>query len=148
MPIFVYECPDGHRTELYFPKHTNVTRGCGYRSRQGVGCCDQLIHQIITAPAMVKVAQEVCYDSPIDGKPITSWAAREEDLKRSNCRPYDPEQKTDAANRRKAEEAALDTMIEAHAEEVTEKMTTAQRGKIYSELTEQGAEAQVIRNSL
>ena len=97
---------------------------------------------------MVKVAQDVCYDSPIDGTPITSWAARQEDLKRSNCRPYDPEQKTDAANRRKAEEAALDTMIEAHAEEVTEKMTTAQRGKLYSELTEQGTTAEIVRTSL
>jgi len=141
MPIYEYRCGSGHR----FTRFDTVAN---HQSLRLCPTCFAASTQIITAPAMVKVAQDVCYDSPIDGKPITSWAAREEDLKRSNCRPYDPEQKTDAANRRKAEEAALDTMIEAHAEEVTEKMTTAQRGKIWSELTEQGAEAQVIRNSL
>ena len=102
----------------------------------------------MTVPAMIKVCADVSYDSPIDGTPITSWAARQEDLKRSNCRPYDPEMKTDAAHRRKAEEAALDTLIETHAEQVTEKMTTAQRGKIYSELTEQGTTAEIVRTSL
>lgn len=110
--------------------------------------CGLVAQQVITAPVMITVVQDVCYDSPIDGKPITSWAAREEDLKRSNCRPYDPEMKTDYTNRLKQDDAALDRSIEAHAEAVTEKMTTAQRGKLYSELTEQGTTAEIVRTSL
>jgi hypothetical protein len=87
---------------------------------------------------LVRAAQDVCYDSPIDGRPITSWDARQEDLKRSNCRPYDPEMKTDAARFRKEQDAALDQSIDAHVEQAIEKMPTAQRGKLYSELTSQG----------
>ena len=137
MPLYRYACSSGHTMEVFLrlSQHSS-TWNCP---------CGLVAQQVITAPVMVKVAQDVCYDSPIDGTPITSWAARQEDLKRSNCRPYDPEMKTDAAHRRKAEEAALDTLIETHAEQVTEKMTTAQRGKLYSELTEQGAEAQIVR---
>jgi len=141
LPFYRYACPNGHTFELFLTLVDHVSnwacRGCTERAQQ-----------VITAPLMVKVAQDVCYDSPIDGRAITSWDARQEDLKRSNCVPYDPEQKTDAANRRKQEEAALDTLIETHAEQVTEKMTTAQRGKIYSELTEQGKTAEIVRTSL
>jgi putative FmdB family regulatory protein len=140
MPLYIYRCEQGHLFEIFLTvsKHT-AQWNCP---------CGLLARQVITAPAMVTVAPDICYDSPIDGRIITSWAAREEDLKRSNCRPYDPEQKTDYANRLKTQEVALDKMIEVHAEEVTQKMTTAQRGKIYSELTEQGAEAQIVRGTL
>ena len=141
MPTYSYRCPSGHD----FTRYDSVANHLSLRL---CPTCFAASTQIITAPLMVKVAQDVCYDSPIDGRAITSWDARQEDLKRSNCVPYDPEQKTDAANRRKQEEAALDTLIETHAEQVTEKMTTAQRGKIYSELTEQGKTAEIVRTSL
>ena len=141
MPIYIYRCPEGHVSEDFMP----MSRHCPIIICQqcGMSAC-----QVITAPLLVKVAQDVSYDSPIDGAPITSWAAREEDLKRSHCRPYDPEMKTDYTNRLKQEDAALDRSIEAHAEAVTEKMTTAQRGKLYSELTEQGTTAEIVRTSL
>jgi len=91
------------------------------------------------------VAPDVSYTSPIDGKPITSQQARNEDLKRNNCTPYDPEQKTDYARRMKDSEAALDKSIDAGVEEAIAKMPTAKRGKLYSELTEQGLDANVVR---
>jgi hypothetical protein len=94
---------------------------------------------------MVKVASDVCYDSPIDGKPITSWQAREEDLKRNGCTAYDPEQKMDYANRLKESESLLDKSIEVSVEETIAKMPTEKRGKLYSELTEQGVQADVVR---
>lgn len=93
---------------------------------------------MITAPLLVTAAPDVCYDSPIDGRPITSWQARQEDLKRHGCRPYDPEMKTDAARFRQAQDDALDRSIEVQVEETIEKMPTAKRGKLYSELTSQG----------
>ena len=109
--------------------------------------CDELAERIISVPLFVKAAPNVCYDSPIDGKPITSWDMRREDLKRNGCREYDPEMKTDYANRIKESEAQLDATIEAHVEEAIEKMPTAKRGKLYSELTEQGVQADVIRTT-
>ena len=140
MPIYLYRCEQGHTFEIFLTvsKHT-AQWNCP---------CGLSAEQVMTVPAMIKVCADVSYDSPIDGTPITTWAARDWDLKRSNCRPYDPGQKTDYTNRLKAEDAALDKMIETHAEQVTEKMTTAQRGKIYSELTEQGTTAEIVRTSL
>ena len=140
MPTYSYRCRSGHN----FTRYDSVANHCSVRL---CPTCFAASTQIITAPLMVKVAQDVCYDSPIDGRAITSQDARQEDMKRANCVPYDPDRKTDAANQRKAEDAALDTMIEAHAEEVTEKMTTAQRGKIYSEIVDQGTTAEIVRRS-
>jgi hypothetical protein len=37
----------------------------------------------------IMVKGNISYASPIDGKPITTWAARDYDLKSSGCVPYD-----------------------------------------------------------
>ena len=140
MPFYVYLCPRQHVFELFLPVKD-------HRGTWPCHDCRETATQVITAPMMVKVAQDVCYDSPIDGAPITSWAAREEDLKRHHCRPYDPEQKTDYMNRQKASDAALDRSIETYAEEMVAHMPTAQRGALYSELTEQGVDAQIERRT-
>jgi hypothetical protein len=87
----------------------------------------------------------VCYDSPIDGTPITSWAAREEDLKKHGCRPYDPEMKTDYTNRLKREDEALDAAVHATGEEAVEKMPTAKRAKLASDLLDKGAQIEYAR---
>ena len=145
MPTFVYKCPDGHITELYMHRHAQVVRGCGHRSRQGAGCCDLVIEQIITPPMLVKVAADVCYDSPIDGSHITSWDKRTEDLKKNNCSPYDPCIKQDYHARIAREEQALDKAIETHVEAAVEKMPGHKRAQLHSELVDQGKEVSVER---
>lgn len=139
MPLYEYRCKNGHTQTRFLPLSEH---------RAWVPCgCLEWAEQIITAPLLVKVAQDVCYDSPIDGTPITNWHQRQEDLKRNGCREYDPEMKTDA-NRRLADgEAHLDKMIDAHVEEAVHKMPTATRGKLYSELTEQGMTAEYARTT-
>lgn len=140
MPEYEYQCPAGHRTGCW----TTVAK-----HRPFVDCmqCGVLAAQVITAPLLVKVAQDVCYDSPIDGRPITNWQARQEDLKRNGCQEYDPEMKTDHTRRLKESADALDATIDAHVEEAITKMPTAKRGRLYSELTEQGVDANVIRTT-
>ena len=61
---------------------------------------------------MVFVQGDVCYDSPIDGRPITNRHARIEDMKRSGCVEYDPGMKQDATRRAAQQEAALEKSIE------------------------------------
>jgi len=140
MPIYVYECSQGHQTEAYllFADHQPTLR-CA---------CGVWAQQIMTAPLLVSATPEVCYDSPIDGRPITSMAARREDLARTGCVPYDPEQKTDLLDRRKAEDAALDRSIDASVEAAIEKMPTKRRAQLHSELTEQGADLKITRSTL
>lgn len=139
MPTYLYRCEKGCQEErmLRLSQHRDVQ------------CC--LTHwmpmdQIITAPILVKASADVCYDSPIDGSHITSWDKRTEDLKRNNCTPYDPGQRTDYHTRLKESEAALDKTIDIAVESAIEKMPTAKRGKLYSELTEQGVTADVSRS--
>lgn len=109
--------------------------------------CGMLAEQVIGAPLLVKAAQNVMYDSPITGLPITSWEAHREDLKRSGCRPYDPEMKKDAERFRKEKADELDKSIELHVEETVEKMPSAKRAKLASELIDQGIGADVVRTT-
>lgn len=138
MPQYLYACTVGCRSERFLT----------LAMHQLVQTCDRhgyVMEQIITAPLLVKASADVRYDSPIDGRPITNWQARQEDLKRNNCTEYDPGQKQDYHTRIKESEEALDKTVDAAVEEAIEKMPTAKRGKLYSELTEQGVVADVIR---
>ncbi len=104
-----------------------------------------MAEQIITAPLLVKVACDVRYDSPINGRPITSHAQRIEDMKRHDCIEYDPGMKQDAQRRMDESDASLDASIERHVEKEIAKMPTKQRGKLVSELTEQGMTTEYVR---
>lgn len=140
MPFYAYQCANGHRFELFLTVVDHVDHWPCH------DCREQAV-QVITAPMLVSCAKDVCYDSPIDGRPITSWDAHREDLKRNGCIPYDPEMKTDTVRRRKQEDAALDKSVEQQAEELCEKMPTQQRAQLWSELTEQGVSAECIRST-
>lgn len=130
MPTYVYRCDHGHTFEWFWPlsRHTS-TQMC---------VCGAMAHQVITAPLMVTAQPECRYDSPIDGAVIDSWAKRRNDLAKHNCQEYDPEMKTDALNRAKEKERALDKSVDETVERIFEKMPTKQRGKLASEVVEQG----------
>src|SRR5690349_20621275 len=115
MPQYQYRCEENH----WFTVFNSVSN---HSPTELCTVCGQLAQQVITAPLMVKCAQDVCYDSPIDGKPITSWAQQEEDLKRHDCIPYDPEMKKDQARRIAEADAALDSSVDRQVEEAIEKM--------------------------
>ena len=139
MPQYLYSCRAGHTYQRFstVSEHSPVS----------VCECGQQASQIITAPTLVKVAADVCYDSPIDGAPITSHHARLEDMKRHGCVEYDPEMKTDYERRIKEGDDKLDALIDAHVEETIEKMPTAKRAQLYSEMVEQGMTADVVRST-
>lgn len=135
MPLYEYACARSHRFIRFLSLADH---------QSSVPCkCGQLAHQVITAPLYVKSSTEVRYTSPVDGTPITSRHAWQEDMKRNNCVPYDPEMKTDYHRRQAESDASLDRMIDAHVEETIEKMPTAKRAKLHSELIDQGVTAEV-----
>ena len=142
MPIYEYVCPEGHVSRRYL-----TLSQFAVSDRTAQCACERMGQLRITAPLMVKACADVRYDSPIDGRPITSWQARQEDLKRNNCVEYDPEQKTDYHNRLKESESSLEKSVEATVEEAIEKMPTAQRGRLHSELIEQGLNTEVIHDT-
>lgn len=81
--------------------------------------CGLLAHRVILEAPKGFVQGDIHYTSPIDGRVISSKAARVEDLKRNGCIPYDPEMKKDAARRRaESEQRLLDNAAETAAREV------------------------------
>jgi hypothetical protein len=133
MPLYEWKCQDGCYVETYL----TVFQHSGGQVCQQHG---HVMEQVIGAPLMVKVKPDIAYDSPIDGTVITSWQARQEDLKRHNCVEYDPEMKRDYERSMDANDRQLEQAVETSVEEVIEKMPTAKRGRLYSELMEQGVD--------
>ena len=133
MPFYTYQCPAGHQFESFLTIVNHVDhwpcRHCSSRARQ-----------VITAPMLVKASSDVCYDSPIDGRAITSRDAHREDLKRNDCLAYDPEMKRDSVRRQQESERALEQDLSSSVEEFVEKLPTARRGQLMSEMTAQGME--------
>jgi hypothetical protein len=130
-PVYEYVCENGHDFERYLffseYKFPQVCE-CGAPSRKKI------------SRPNIFVQQDVCYDSPVDGRPITSMKARQEDLARNNCRPYDPEMKTDYHSRIRDSEMKLESAVEKTIEAEIEKMPARKREKLEQEL-KSGVEA-------
>lgn len=92
---------------------------------------------------MVQV-KEIRYESPIDGKPITSKQARQEDLARSGCVEYDPEMKTDYNRRIEREEKELESKMEESVNAAIAQMPTKKRETLVTEL-QSGADIDTLR---
>lgn len=139
MPFYDYLCPNGHYDTQFFTV-------ANHRGQLPCPCGETMVQQI-SAPLLVSASPDVCYDSPIDGRPITNMYARHEDMKRNGCREYDPEMRKDADRKVQEDRAVFDRSIDETVEEVIEKMPTQKRGKLMSELTSQGVGVEYVRST-
>jgi hypothetical protein len=114
---------------------------------EAVDCeqCDLAAVRIFTAPVMVKAQPDIAYDSPIDGKPITTHAARRDDLSRHGCIEYDPEMKKDAARRTQDRQEALDRSVEQTVAREIAKLSPAKRQQLKNEVVNMGVTCEVQR---
>lgn len=137
MPSYGYRCANKHETTKFFRVKDYV---------EAVDCdrCDLAAVRIFTAPT-VKIAVDVCYDSPIDGRPITSHAARIDDMKRNDCIPYDPEMKKDAARRQAEQQASLESAVDETVHREIAKMPKPKKDQLIKEVVNMGMTAEVIR---
>ena len=138
MPCYTYRCASGHQFDRFLTVRDH---------EEALPCeeCDLAAMQVIGAPMLVKAAVDVCYDSPIDGRPITSHQQRREDLKRHDCIEYDPEMKTDARRRQQEAQQQLESAVEQTVCEEIAKMPPAKKRQLVKEVVEQGSEVQVVR---
>ena len=125
MPTYTFRCNTCLNTEDHYRKVD--------QRNDAPLCHGNRMWRVITAP-MVFVSPDICYDSPIDGRPITSMKARLEDLARSNCSPYDPEIKTDYQRRIKEKDAALDKSVDEIVDREIALMPAKKREKLVAEL--------------
>lgn len=139
MPLYEYRCSNGHEFERSLPVaeyKAPQTCECGARGER-----------VISTPTIGYVQRECRYDSPIDGRPITSWRQRQDDLARHGCREYDPGMKQDYHRRIEREQTALEKKFDATVEAEIERMPSRKRERLQSEL-DSGAAATPSRGSV
>lgn len=113
-----------------------------YDEPQTCGCGNMAIKQL-SAPRFF-IPQDICYDSPIDGRPITSMQARIDDLKRANCVPWEPGIAQDGERRAKEEEVKLDRAVDETVEKEFSRMSPDKKAKLANEIMG-GAEIETVR---
>ena len=136
--IYEYLCANGHSFEMVLPARD-------YKCKQ-ICACGAVGERVISIPRLVSVQGEVNYDSPIDGRPITSRAQRREDLARNNCQEYDPEMRKDADRFRKRKTDELERSFDQTIEHEIEKMPVRKKERLANEL-QNGATAEIVRKT-
>lgn len=124
MPLHDFMCERGHVTEEL------VAQGVD----QITCACYLPAHKVFLTPPMGFVQRDICYDSPIDGRPITTKQARLDDLARHGCIEYDPEMKKDQAARIAREEAALEAAVDQTVDREIAQMPARKREKLEAEM--------------
>jgi hypothetical protein len=126
MPRHDHLCANGHTFErLVAISELDLPQRCE---------CGSLAHRVFLTAPMSFVQPDICYDSPVDGRPITSKQARIEDLARNNCQEYDPEMKTDYRRRLQASETALERAVDETVDRELAAMPSRKREKLEAEL--------------
>lgn len=140
MPYYVYRCANHHRFERFLSVREHDS---------AVSCeqCDLVAQQVITAPLSVRVKRDICYTSPIDDTLITSWYARQEDLRRHDCVAYDPGMKQDKARRKREAQDSFEAGIDQTVGEAIARMPTAKRDLLKREVVNQGLDLAVSRDA-
>lgn len=138
MPTYSYRCANRHETTKFFRVREYV---------EAVDCeqCDLAAVRIFTPPVMVKVQADICYDSPVDGRVITSHAARRDDLKRHDCIEYDPQMKTDAVRKQRERTEQLDQAVEETVYREVAKLPKAKKDQLIKEVVNQGMSVEAVR---
>lgn len=136
--LYEYRCANKHVTTKLYRVRDYV---------EAVDCeeCDLVAQRLFTPPILVKVSADVCYDSPVTGEPITSHAARVEDMKRHDCIPYDPEMKHDFVRRREESQKQFEEQIENTVCREVANMSADKRARLANELITHGADVEVVR---
>ena len=124
-PTHDFMCERGHVTEEFVAQGVDaITCACHLPATK----------VFLTAP-MGFVQKDVLYDSPIDGKIITSRQARIEDMKRNDCIEYDPEMKKDAVRRIAEKDAALERSVDESVDATIAAMPVRKREKLEAEMS-------------
>lgn len=97
--------------------------------------------------APMGIVRDVRYESPIDGRAITTKQSRAEDMARNNCVAYDPDMKQDYLRRQKDADSALGRKADALVEEQIHAMPARKRELLDQEFRA-GADVSVARSTV
>ena len=139
MPIYEYACQCGADFNRYLPV-------AEYLSPQTCEC-GKVAEKVIRTVPMGFIQPDCHYTSPIDGRPITSYSQRRDDMARSGCIEYDPEMKKDQVRRIAAADDALDRKVGDTVDALIEAMPAKKREKLTEELV-RGADVSPERGTM
>ena len=137
MPIYVFECNNGHKFDLFLKLED-------YNSPQTCSCGEKAKRKIVPTMISCDIQPWDYYESPVSGKPITSYKARKEDMARHDCVDYDPGMKDMQKSRIKNEEKALEKSLDETVEREWSKMSTDKKESLSKELLS-GADVEIER---
>lgn len=114
MPVYEYRCARGHEFERILPVSD-------YQMPQVCDCGQAGQKVILHAPRVFSDYEG--YESPVSGDWIEGRAARERDLRKHNCVPYEAGMKEDQARREAKEERQLDKVVDQVVEQTMADLT-------------------------
>lgn len=137
MPTHDFLCRSGHVTEAFVahgvdwlpcPKCLDIESGV-----MGEFFPKAARKVFLRAPLSF-VREDVCYESPIDGRPITSHQQHVEDLARSDCVVYESGIKQDQDRNSRLREEALERSVDETVDREIAMMPAVKREKLVAEL--------------
>ncbi len=137
MPIYVYQCEDGHQFDIYL-KIKDLDQ------KQICKCGKEAKRKIVPTMLNCDIQPWDHYISPASGKLITSYKERREDMAATGCVDYDPGVKTDYQKRIKDGDSKLDKAIDQTVEQEFEKMPSQKKERLANELLS-GADCEYTR---
>jgi putative FmdB family regulatory protein len=114
MPVYEYRCSEGHIFERILPV-------AEYLAPQFCDCGERGQKVILHAPRIFGDYEG--YESPATGAWVEGRRAREEDLRRSGCRPYESGEREEMIKRQDANERQLDKVVDTVVDNTLQELT-------------------------
>jgi len=127
MPIYTYVCDNGHQFDRFLKLKD-------YREPQTCDCGKPSNKKIMPTQINCDMQPWDRYESPVSGRPITSYKERKKDMEEHGCVDYDPGVRTDTTSHMKREDAKLEKKMDDFVEKSISEMPVRKREKLESEL--------------
>jgi len=137
MPLYTYECSNGHRFD-------RILKLKDYLTKQTCDCGADTKKLILPTMINCDIAPWDRYISPVSGKPITCYKERREDMKRHDCVDYEPSMVKHQTKHMNDEDAKLEKAMDETVEKEILAMPVKKKEKLAAELTS-GADCQYTR---
>lgn len=144
MPVHDYRCPTCYKVYEQFVSVKELYTKIFACPEHEVPV--ELERVFLRAPAGF-VQKDICYDSPVDGRAVTSKHARIEDLRRNECVEWEPGMRQDAERKRQEAETRLDKALDETVDAAVDVLSTRKKEKLIEE-TRAGATLEVTRGTL
>ena len=136
MPLYDYECACGERFQRYLP--------ISDYDEQQFGMCGKPAAKIFISAPLFKIQKDIRYRSPIDGREITTWKQRNEDLVSSGSIQLDDDVKKHINDVRKRQDEKEEREVDEYVERYIETLDSKSVERLGSELA-RGADLNYTR---